>query len=206
MQVPKKHFPIIGLLGLVVVAAAGGGVYYYQFILPHTTVAFAPSHRLIFMTAIVQEEGGFHITNTAFLNKTNGQYSLPAFNATTGANMTGVNYQKYKGESDNRTIDAHVGDTITFYIFGVNATSSDSNLHLSKGHGFDILGSGSFTVNTSANSPGILGGTSSSNPPIPFGKWYSVTITFNTAGSYTYQCSVVCSPLHGNMNGQIVVT
>jgi plastocyanin len=202
MQVPKRHFPIVGLLGLVVVAAAGGGVYYYQFVLPHATVTYAPSNRLVFMTAVVQEEGGFHITNTAFLNQTN----LPAFNATTGANMTGVNYQKYRGESDNKTIDAHVGDTITFYIFGVNATSSDPNLHLSKGHGFDILGSGSFSVVSSPNSPGILGGTSPSNPPIPFGKWYSVTVTFKSAGSFTYQCSVVCSPLHGNMNGQIVVT
>jgi plastocyanin len=206
MQVPKKQFPIVGLLGLVVVAAAGGGVYYYQFVLSHATVTYAPSHRLVFMTAIVQEEGGFHITNTAFLNKTNGQYSLPTFNATTGVNMTGVNYQKYQGQSDNKTIDAHVGDTITFYVFGVNATSSDPALHVSKGHGFDIIGSGSFTVNTSANSPGILGGTNPASPPIPFGKWYSVTVTFNSAGSYTYLCSIVCSPLHGNMNGQIVVT
>jgi len=202
MQVPKKHFPIVGLLGLVVVAAAGGGVYYYQFVLSHATVTYTPANRLVFMTAIVQEEGGFHITNTAFLNQTN----LPAFNATTGANMTGVKSQKYQGESDNKTIDAHVGDTITFYVFGENTTSSDPNLHLSKGHGFDILGGGSFTVKSSPNSPGILGGTNPSNPPIPFGKWYSVTITFNEAGSYTYQCSVNCSPLHFMMNGHIVVT
>ena len=202
MQVPKKHFPIVGLLGLVVVAAAGGGVYYYQFVLSHATVTYTPSNRLVFMTAVVQEEGGFHITNTIFLNQTN----LPAFNAATGANMTGVQFQKYRGESDNKTIDAHPGDTITFYILGVNATGSDPNLHLSKGHGFDIFGSGSFTVKTSANSPGILGGTNPSNPPIPYGKWYSVTVTFNSAGSYTYQCSVVCSPGHANMNGQIVVT
>jgi plastocyanin len=204
MQVPtKKHFPVVGLLGLVVVAAAGGGVYYYQFVLSHAAITFTPSHRLVFMTAIVQEEGGFHITNTAFLNQTN----LPAFNATAGAgNMTGVKYQKYQGRSDNKTIDAHVGDTITFYVYGENATSSDPALHVSKGHGFDIIGSGSFTVNSSANSPGILGGTNPANPAIPFGKWYSVTVTFNSAGSYTYLCSIVCSPLHGNMNGQIVVT
>lgn len=202
MQVPKRHFPVVGLLGLVVLAAAGGGVYYYQFFLSHATANVAPSHRLVFMTAIVQEEGGFHITNTAFLNQTN----LPAFNATSGANMTGVNYQKYDGASDNKTIDAHPGDTITFYIYGENATGSDPNLHLSKGHGFDILGSGSFTVDSSPNSPGILGGTNPSNPPIPFGKWYSVTITFNDGGTYTYQCSVVCSLEHSSMNGQIVVT
>ena len=202
MQVPKKHFPIVGLLGLIVVAAAGGGVYYYQFVHSHATITYPASHRLVFMTAIVQEEGGFHIFNTAFLNQSN----LPRFNATSGANMTGVNYQKYQGESNNRTIDAHVGDTITFYIFGENATGTDSALHVSKGHGFDIIGSGSFAVDSSANSPGPLGGTNPSNPPIPFGKWYSVTVTFNAAGSYTYLCSIVCSPLHGNMNGQIVVT
>jgi hypothetical protein len=69
MQVPKKHFPIVGLLGLLAVAAAGGGVYYYQFVLSHATVTYPPSHRLVFMTAIVQEEGGFHIFNTAFLNR-----------------------------------------------------------------------------------------------------------------------------------------
>ncbi len=206
MQASKKHFPIVGLLGLVVVAAAGGGIYYYQFVLPHPTVAYAPSYRLVFMTAKVYEEGGFHITNTAFLNRTNGQYILPSFNATTGVDLTGANYTKYQGESDNRTVDAHVGDTITFYILGVNATSSDPNLHLSKGHGFDISGSGSFTVSPSTNSPGILGGTNPSNPPIPFGKWYGVTVTFNAAGSYTYLCSVVCSPGHGSMNGLIVVT
>jgi plastocyanin len=206
MQVPKKHFPIVGLLGLVVVAAAGGGVYYYQFVLSHATVTYAASHRLVFMTAIVQEEGGFHITNTAFLNQTN----LPEFNASAGVNFAGfkagLNYSTYRGESDNKTIDAHVGDTITFYIFGENSTSSDPNLHLSKGHGFDIIGGGSFSVKSSPNSPGILGGTNPSNPPIPFGKWYSVTITFNAAGTYTYQCSVNCSPLHFMMNGHIVVT
>ena len=202
MQVPKKHLPIVGLIGLVVVAAAGGGVYYYQFVLSHATVTYLPSHRLVFMTAIVQEEGGFHITNTAFLNQSN----LPKFNSTSGPSMTGVNSTNYRGESDNKTIDAHVGDMITFYIFGENATSSDPALHVSTGHGFDIVGSGSFTVNTSANSPGILGGTNSANPAIPFGKWYSVTVTFNSGGSYTYLCSIFCSPLHGSMNGQIVVT
>jgi plastocyanin len=206
MQVPKKHLPIVGLLGLVVLAAAGGGVYYYQFVLSHASVTYAVSHRLVFMTAVVQEEGGFHISNTAFLNQTN----LPEFNASAGVNFAGfkagLNYTKYQGESDNKTIDAHVGDQITFYIFGVNATGSDPNLHLSKGHGFDILGSGLFTVNPSTNSPGTLGGTNPSNPPIPFGKWYSVTVTFNSAGTYTYQCTVNCSPLHFIMNGHIVVT
>ncbi|TMI57504.1 hypothetical protein E6H18_04735 [Candidatus Bathyarchaeota archaeon] len=199
MQVPKKHFPIVGLLGLVVVAAAGGGVYYYQFILSHTTVTYTPSHRLVFMTAIVYEEGGFHIYDTAFLNQSN----LPKFNVTAGANMTGVTYQKYRGESDNKTIDAHVGDTVTFYILAKNATSTDSNLHLTDAHSFDIAGTGSFTVDSSANSPGIL-----PSGRIPFTTWYSVTVTFNSAGSYTYLCTfvTVCSPQHGFMTGQIVVS
>jgi len=199
MQVPKKHFPIVGLLGLMVVAAAGGGVYYYQFVLSHATVTYTPSHRLVFMTAIVQEEGGFHVFNTAFLNQSN----LPQFNATAGANMAGVNYQKYQGESNNKTIDAHVGDKVTFYILAKNATSTDSNLHLTNAHSFDISGTGSLTVDSSANSPGIL-----PSGRIPFTTWYSVTVTFNSAGTYTYLCTfvTVCSTMHGFMTGLIVVT
>jgi len=199
MQVPKKHFPIVGLLGLMVVAAAGGGVYYYQFVLSHATITYTPSHRLVFMTAIVQEEGGFHVFNTAFLNQSN----LPQFNATAGANMAGVNYQKYQGESNNKTIDAHVGDKVTFYILAKNATSTDSNLHLTNAHSFDISGTGSLTVDSSANSPGIL-----PSGRIPFTTWYSVTVTFNSAGTYTYLCTfvTVCSTMHGFMTGLIVVT
>src|SRR2546428_250002 len=118
MQVPKKHFPIVGLLGLMVVAAAGGGGYYYQFVLSH-------------------------------------------------------------------------------------ATSTDSNLHLTNAHSFDISGTGSLTVDSSANSPGIL-----PSGRIPFTTWYSVTVTFNSAGTYTYLCTfvTVCSTMHGFMTGLIVVT
>ena len=191
MQVPKKHIPIVGLLGLVVVAAAGGGIYYYQFVLPHTTLTFAPSHRLIFMTAIVQEEGGFHITNTAYLNQT----GLPGFDTSNGYNLTGVKYQNYSTQSDNRTIQAHIGDTVTFYVKAENATSSDPSLHASLAHGFTIQGPGTFTVDN-----GVMPAT------IPFGKWFTVTVTFTSGGSFTYFCTVPCSPLRGNMNGQIVVT
>jgi len=196
MQLPKKHFPIVGILGLIVVAAAAGGVYYYQFVISHTSVTYLPSHRLVFMTAIIEEQGGFHITNTAFLNQTN----LPTFDSSKGYNLTGVNYHNYTGESDRKTIDAHVGDTITFYIYGLNATgpcntTPANQCWLSTAHGFTISGPGTPDVKN-----GILPGT------IPFGKWYSVTVTFNSGGSYTYLCSIVCSPLHGNMNGQIVVT
>jgi plastocyanin len=190
LQVPKRHLPIVGILGLVLIAAAGGGIYYYQFLQPHAAPV-PPSHRLVFMTAIVEEEGGYHVTSTAFLNQT----TLPAFNSTKGANMTGVQHQNYVGAADNKTIDAHTGDTITFYILGENATSTDLSLHLSNAHGFQISGPGSVNIQD-----GTLPGT------IPFGKWYTVTVTFQTAGTYVYFCTINCSPLHGNMNGQIVVT
>lgn len=200
MQPSKRHFPIVGLIGLVVVAAAGGGIYYYQFIVSHATITYTPAHRIVVMTAVVQEEGGFHINNTAFLNQT----ALPAFDPAKGYNLTGVKYQDYMGASDNKTINAHVGDTITFYIYGKNASSSDPNYHLSKGHGFSFLGPTTYTV----DSGGILGATSctSASSCIEFGMWYTVTVTFDAAGTYTYQCSIVCSPNHLNMNGNVVVT
>lgn len=201
MQTPsKRHLPTVGIIGLVIVAAAGGGIYYYQFIVSHTSVTYTPVHRLVMMTAVVEEQGGFHVNNTAYLNQT----SLPSFNSRNGYNLTGVNYQKYVGASDNKTINARVGDTITFYIYGRNATGSDPLLHQSNGHGFSLLGPSTYTV----ASGGILGATSctSTSSCIEFGMWYTVTITFDGAGSYIYQCSIVCSPQHTNMNGNIVVT
>ncbi len=192
MQVPKKHLPVVGIIGLVIVAASGGGIYYYQFVLPHNATAFPVSHRMIFMKAVVEEEGGFHVTNSAFLNQT----ELPAFNDSLGAPLTGVKYQNYKqASSDNKTINANVGDTVTFYILGVNASSTDPKLHVSNAHGFDISGPGSVSV-----SNGALHGT------IPFGKWYTVTVTFTSAGTYLYFCWIFCSPNHGLMNGNIVVS
>jgi plastocyanin len=200
MQPRKRHLPIVGLIGLVVVAAAGGGIFYYQFVLSHTTLTYTPVHRLVMMNAIVQEQGGFHIDNTAYLNQT----TPPGFDPVKGYNLTGVNYQKYMGASDNKTINIHTGDTIIFYIFGRNASGSDPNLHLSQGHGFSILGPTTYTVAPG----GILGATTCTSTAscIEFGMWYTVTITFDAAGIYTYQCSINCSPQHGNMNGKIVVT
>jgi plastocyanin len=192
MQAPKRHLPVVGIIGLIIVAASGGGIYYYQFLLPHNTTVAPVSHRMIFMTAVVQEEGGFHVTNTAFLNQT----TLPMFKDSTGYNLTGVKFQDYKqGSSDNKTINASVGDTLTFYIKGINASSTNSQLHVSNAHGFQISGPGSVSV-----SNGALPGT------IPFGKWYTVTVTFTVAGTYLYFCNIVCSPEHGIMNGNIVVS
>ena len=191
MQAPKRHLPVVGIIGLVIVAASGGGIYYYQFVVPHNTTVAPVSHRMIFMTAVVQEEGGYHVTNTAFLNQT----TLPTFSDSTGANLTGVKFQDYKqASSDNKTINASVGDTLTFYIKGINASSTDPARHVSTAHGFQISGPSSVTVS------GVLPGT------IPFGKWYTVTVTFTVAGTYLYFCTVVCSPQHGIMNGDIVVS
>lgn len=192
MQVPKRHLPVVGIIGLVIVAASGGGIYYYQFVLPHNTTIVPVAHRMIYMTAVVQEEGGYHITRTVFLNQT----SLPAFSDSNGAPLTGVSFHDYKQvSSDNKTINANVGDTVTFYILGVNATSTDPGYHVSNAHGFDISGPGSVSA-----SNGALPGT------IPFGKWYTVTATFTVAGSYLYFCTIVCSPRHGEMTGNIVVS
>src|SRR3989475_10533423 len=91
LQVPKRHLPVVGLLGLVVIAAAGGTVYYYQFLTPHQPSCGVPSHRLVFMTAEIQEEWVFKVYNTAFLN----QSSLPGFNATNCPMLAGVTIKDY---------------------------------------------------------------------------------------------------------------
>jgi heme/copper-type cytochrome/quinol oxidase subunit 2 len=191
MQAPRKHLPVVGLLGLVIIAAAGGTVYYYQFASPHTHGI--PAHRLVFMTAVIQELGGFHVNNTAFLNQT----TLPAFDTSKGYNLTSplVKFQDYiPAYSDNKTINANAGDTITFYIHGVDG-SGHGFPQSSTAHGFEIDGP---TVSVAPG--GVLPGT------IPFGQWYTVTVTFNTAGSYTYRCSIVCSQQHMFMTGSIVVS
>jgi len=189
LQAPKKHLPVVGLLGLVVIAAAGGTVYYYQFASPHTHAV--PSHRLVFMTAVIQELGGFHVNNTAYLNQT----TLPAFDNSKGYNLTGVKFQDYlPSYSDNKTINANAGDTITFYIHAVDGSGHGFSQYGSN-HGFTIDGP---TVSVAAGD--ALPGT------IPFGKWYSVTVTFVTAGSYIYRCNIFCSDQHPFMQGNIVVS
>lgn len=206
LQVPKKHLPVVGIIGIVVIAAAGGGIYYYQFVLPHNMITVQPVHRLIFMTAIVHEEGGFHITDTGILNQT----TMPVFSQDNPPNITGVNYRKYLGNSDNNTVSANVGDTITFYIKGLNATSPCGTYadqgksecwQSACGHGFEI--SGSFKLVN-----GTLGGVcgSPTNSYIPYFKWYTVTVMFTAKGTYTYFCFIPCSPEHTQMTGNIVVS
>ncbi|HVH16080.1 MAG TPA: hypothetical protein VNA15_10245 [Candidatus Angelobacter sp.] len=195
MQAPKKHLPIVGILGLIAVAAAGGGVYYYQFILSHASPALTPSHRLVIINATVVENSavapnghGFEIKNTAYLN----QSTLPSFDVNSGPNMTGVKFTNYQGNSDNSTINANPGDTITFYIYAVSASQPPQVAGI-LGHGFSI----------SPTPDKVIGG------PIPgvinFGHWYSVTATFTNAGTYLYSCTIFCSNGHPNMHGNIVV-
>jgi plastocyanin len=192
MQVPKRHLPVVGLLGLVVIAAAGGTVYYYQFLTPHQSSCGAPSHRLIFMTAEIQEVGGFKVYNTAFLNQT----SLPGFNATKGPGLSGVSFKDYKPSSNNnKTINVNVGDEVTFYIKSVNASDSRQ---VSTSHGFQISGPTTLAV--------VDGTLPAAGATIPFGTWFSVTIRFDAEGAYIYFCTVVCSAQHGSMNGNIQVS
>jgi plastocyanin len=193
-QVPKKHLPVLGLLGLVVIAASGGTIYYYQFVLPHASSCGVASHRLVFMTAQIQELGGFKVTRTAYLNQT----AAPSFSPSKGANLTGVNIHDYKGAADNKTIDASVGDTITLYIFGVNATQAQGQIPGIAGHGFQITGPSEVTI--------VSGNLPSTGATIPFNQWYTLTFTVTATGTYLYFCTIPCSPLHGQMNGNIVVS
>ncbi len=180
MQVPKRHLPIVGLIGLVVIAAAGGGVYYYAYLHPPSSTCGVPSHRLIFMTAVIVEVAGFQITNGAYLNQT----TLPTFNATAGPNLTGVKHQNYTATGN--TINVQVGDTVTLYIYGINSTDPAQFTGI-VGHGFSM-------------SPYVQSGV------IPLGKWYSVTFTATQAGTFPYLCTIPCSNKHGLMTGNMVVS
>ena len=190
MQAPKRHLPIVGLLGLVIVAAAGGGIYYFQFVISHNTPTLTGVHRLVFMNATIVEDSpnghGFWITETAFLN----QSTVPVPDPVTGVNMSQVDHTDYKGNADNSTIEANAGDTITVYIYSKSEPSPQYTGI--PGHGFDISP-------TPSNVIGTLPGT------LSFGKWFAVTFTVFTKGTYVYSCSIYCSPLHPSMRGNIQV-
>ena len=188
MQVPRRHLPVVGLLGLVLIAAAGGTVYYYQFLHPPNTSCGVPSHRLFFMTAIVNELGGFQIANGAFLNQTDA----PKFNSTAGPTLKGVTYHNYSAPADKKTISAIVGDTVTLYIHGINASIPPQFAGI-VGHGF------TFSPSIQPSSGGFPG-------TIPLGGWYSVTFVVTQAGTYLYFCTIPCSNGHGQMTGSMVVS
>ncbi len=186
MQPAKRHLPIVGLIGLVALAAAGGGIYYYQYIIPHAATCSPPVHRLIFMTAIIHEQGGFFVTNAAILNGT-----MPKFDNINGANLTGVSPQYYRlADPTNHTIGGNPGDIMTLYIKSVNSTSPDQQPAI-PGHGF------AFTTSPEVNGtvPSLL----------PFGQWRTVTFTVTNAGTYSYACTIFCSKEHSQMTGSIVV-
>ncbi len=187
MQVPKKHLPAVGLLGLLVIGAAAGSIMYFQYVAPPPTrCGLNPVHRLVFMTAIIKELGGFRIYNAAFLT----QNAAPSFSTTSGANLTGVSYQNYK-TTDNSTIFGNVGDKITLYIRSINANDS-RQISSAMGHGF--------TIDTTVS---VVNGTLP-NDNLAWGTWYSVTVQVPKVTSSTYHCTQFCSQQHPSMNGGFV--
>jgi len=178
LQVSKRHLPIVGLLGLVVVAAAGGSVYYYQFVVPHNASCGVSVHRLIFMTAIIQEMGGFNITNEVIL--TSG--SAPTASGANPPSLVGLQYQNVT-VTDHKTIIANLGDSVTIYVKSINANST-VQLSGATGHGFEL------------DQYGIL------DTNIPWGNWHTMpTFTATAGGPFRYNCAQVCSAKHSDMVG-----
>lgn len=136
------------------------------------------------MTAIIQELGGFTITNAAIVNGT----ALPSYNNVTGQwNFTGVHYQNYA--TNNKTMTATPGDTVTLYIIAKNSTDPAQERGI-PGHGFSL-----------SPIPGNLTGIVPS--VLAFNGLY--TITFVATQPMTYACTVFCSKEHPSMNGSINV-
>ncbi len=187
MQPQKKHFPVVGLVTLVVIAAVTGSLYYYQFYIPHAAGCATNVHRVFFMTAIIQEQGGFNITRSAIYNETSTP--LPtATNSTLGSlNFTGVQLKNIT-ITNPKTIQANIGDTVTIYMFSVNGTVAPTlQFKEALGHGFGV---DQYRIPS----------------PIPlntWGTWASTTFTFEGGG--TFRCLHQCSPNHGSMTGNLSV-
>ncbi len=192
MQIPKKHLPAVGLLGLLVIGAAAGSIIYFQYVAPPPTrCGLNPVHRLIFMTAIIKERGGFTVFNAAILN----QSTAPFFSNTTGANLAGVTYRNYK-TSDNSTISGNVGDTVTLYIKAINTNDTGpppKQTPQATGHGF--------TIDTTVN---VVNSTLPNDTYILWGTWYTVTFQVPKVVTSTYHCTQFCSQQHPSMNGGFV--
>lgn len=181
---PKRHLPIVGLLGLLVVAGAGGTLAYYQYVVPHQPSCAAPVHRLIFMNAVIQELGGFTINSAAIVNGT----ALPKYDSTTSRwNFTGVQYQNYT--ADPKTISANVGDTLTLYIVAKNVSDTRQYKGI-PGHGFTF---NPVPSNSNVTLPATLA----------FNKLFTATFVVNQPMSYA--CTIACSDKHSEMNGSISV-
>jgi hypothetical protein len=192
MQVSKKHFPAVGLLTLVLIGIAAGSIAYYQFIVPQAKTCGAPVHRVIFMRALVQEVpfNGFSITGAAIFNETGSPLPVAA-NYTSQdprLNFTGVRLENYT-VTNQKTIEANVGDLITIYVMAVNATVPPQ-YPTALGHG---LGIDQFSI---------------PNPIrlVDWGTWASTTFTVTSKGFSTYRCLHVCSDAHGSMTGSLAVS
>ncbi len=192
MQIPKKHFPVVGLIGLVLVAAVGGSIYYYQFVLPHNAACGVPVHRVIFLSAIIQEIGGFKITGAATVNQT----SLPPaanYTAPGQFNLTSVPLHWDNSSITNtKSIDVNRGDKVTVYMFAINSTDSRQYVvggaATGHGHGFGVDGFSIPVVRL-----------------VDWGTWGGTTFTASQAGSFLFRCLHNCSDMHPSMTGSLVV-
>ncbi len=191
MQPQKKHFPVVGLVTLVVIAAVTGSLYYYQFITPHATGCGTSLHRVFFVSSIIQEDGGFTITGAAIYNETSAP--LPAATNSsllslalnfTGAQLTNVTI------SNPKTIEANVGDTVTIYMFSVNSTDSRQ---YAPNPPFGGLGHGFGVDNYQIPKIWLTG----------WNSWGSTTFPFQGGG--TFRCEHQCSLEHGSMTGNLSV-
>ena len=191
MQVPKKQFPAVGLVTLVLIGAAAGAVYYYQFVVPHAGTCGAPVHRLVFLKAIIYEAGGFSITGAAILNET-GPPPPTASNQTYPVfNFTGVKFTNYT-VNNPKAIEAFVGDSITVYMLSVSTGSPQWPPSPSQGlgHGFGV---DQFKIPQEIRL-------------VEWGAWGSTTFIADREGVSTFRCLHDCSPLHGQMTGSLTVS
>ena len=194
MQVPRKHFPVVGLIALVLVAAAGGSIYYYQFVLPHNKNCGVPVNRVIFLQAIIQEvtpNGGFNIIGAATVNKTT---VLPSATNSTSLDFSGIAFNWYNSSITNRkSIEVNQGDNVTIYMFAVNSTNpaqyTVSGPSQGRGHGFGIDG---YPIRVMRL--------------VDYQSWGETSFGTTAAGSFTYRCLHSCSDQHPSMTGSLVVS
>ncbi len=190
MQTPRKHFPVVGLIALVLVAAAGGSIYYYQFVLPHNKNCGVPANRVIFLSAIIQEDGGFTITGVATVNQT----ALPSATNSTSLDLSGVSL-KWDNSSitNNKSITVNQGDNVTVYMFAVSSTDpaqySPSPPASGLGHGFGIDGYPIRVMHL-----------------VDYGTWGETSFGTTVAGAFTFRCLHSCSDHHSSMTGSLVVS
>ncbi len=189
MQIPRKHFPVIGLLSLVLVAAAGGSIYYYQFVLPHNKNCGVSVNRVIFLSAVIQEDGGFTITGAATVNQT----SLPTATNSTTLDLSGISFNWYNSSiTNNKSIVVNQGDNVTVYMLAVS--SSDPAQYTPApparglGHGFGIDG---YPIRVMRL--------------VDYGSWGETSFGTTAAGGFTFRCLHDCSQNHFSMTGSLVV-